>query len=149
MLKKFLLVLTGFVLAVAVFGIAGFAYAQTQTPPEAEYPCLYCGTAEGYVGRGRGMRDGGIGTGMWGTSDGEYAPMHEIMLAAFADVLGLSVEELEARHDAGETMFEIAEAQGITPEEFSALMPGTRSVALDQAVAEGLLTQEQADWRVI
>jgi hypothetical protein len=146
MLKKALLVLTGFVLAVVVFGVAGFAYAQTQTPPDAEYPCPYCDTADDYVGRGRGMRGGGFGSGMRGTTDGEYGPMHTTMLAAFADALGLSVEELETRQAAGETMFEIAEAQGLSAEEFSTLMFETRSIALEQAVADGLLTEEQAAW---
>lgn len=144
MLKKFLLVLSGFVLAVAVFGVAGFAYAQTQTPPDSEYPCPYCGTNDGYLQRGHGMRGGGLE--MWGTTDSEYAPLHETMLAAFADILDLSIEELETRRATGETMFEIAEAQGLTAEEFSALMFEARSVALDQAVANGFITQEQADW---
>ena len=149
MLKKMLLILTGFVLAVAVFAVAGFAYAQTQDPPAPAYPdaCPYCDTDDGYkgFGRGRGMH-GGFGAGMWGTTDGEYGPMHDIMFAAFAEVLGLSVEELETRHEAGETMFEIAESQGLTPETFSDLMFEARALALEQAVAEGLLTQEQADW---
>ena len=143
MLKKFLLVLTGFVLAVAVFSVAGFAYAQTQTPPDANYPCPYCDTTEGHNGRGRGMRGG---FDIWATANGEYGPLHETMASAFADMLALSVGELEARLEAGETMFDIAETQGLTPEEFSNLMFAARSVALDQAVADGLLTQEQVDW---
>ena len=147
MLKKSLLVLTGFVLAIAVFGVAGFAYAQVQTPPNPEYPCPYCETTDGYVGRGRGMHGGGFGSGMMSyAGDTEYGPMHETMLTALSEVLGLSVEELETRHDAGETMWQIAESQGYSLEDFTALMFSARSAALDQAVADGLLTQEQADW---
>ncbi len=35
-MKKLVLIGLGFVLAVAVFGVAGFAYAQTQEPPEPQ-----------------------------------------------------------------------------------------------------------------
>lgn len=146
MFKKLLLVLTGFVLAMAVFGVAGFAYAQTQDPPDPDALCPYCGTGEGYTGRGGGMSQGSRGGMMNATYDGEYGPMHEFMLAGFAEAFGLSVDELEARRAAGETMWQVAEAQGYSLEEFSALMFEIRSAALEQAVAAGLITQEQADW---
>jgi hypothetical protein len=72
--------------------------------------------------------------------------MHEYMQQAMADALGLSVEELQARHDAGERFWEIAEAQGLAVEEAQQLKLDARSTALDQMVEDGLLTQEQADW---
>lgn len=149
MIKKLAFILIGFILAAVVFGAAGFAYAQTQNPPDADGLCPFCDGAEGYVGRGSMMRGGGRGTygGMMDfDNDDEYGPMHEAMMTAFAEALGLEVDELEARHAAGETMWQIAEAQGYSLEAFNALMLETRSAALDQAVADGLLTQEQADW---
>ena len=149
MIKKLLLVFTGFVLAVVVLGVAGFAYAQTQFPPNTDGLCPYCDGTEGYTGRGGMLHGGGWGGrgGMMGYAvDGEYGPMHDSMMSAFAEAFGLSAEELEARHDAGETMWQIAEAQGYSLEEFGALMLSTRSAALDDAVAAGLMTQEQADW---
>jgi hypothetical protein len=141
MIKKILLVLTGFVLAVAVFGVAGFAYAQTQNPPDLDDICPFCGTGDGYSGRGQG------GSGMMAFStDGEYGLMHETMIAVFAEALGLTPAELESRLDAGETMWQIATDQGLSSEEFTALMLDVRTNALDQAVADSLITQEQADW---
>jgi len=148
MIKKLALVLTGFVLAAVVFGVVGFAYAQTQNPPDADGICPFCDDAEGDVGRGGMMRgsDWMAHGGMMDFDEDEYGPMHDSMMAAFAEALGLDVEELETRHAAGETMWQIAEAQGYNLEAFNALMFETRSAALDQAVADGLLTQEQADW---
>lgn len=145
MLKKIVLVLTGFALAVVVFAVAGFAYAQTQPPPDVDFPCPFCGTG---AGDGQGMHGGGFGSGMM-SYDGEYGPRHETMMATFAEALGLSVEELETRHASGETMFEIVEAQGLSLEEFSFLMLEARQLALDQALTEGWITPEQAEWMQI
>ncbi len=144
-MKKLLLVVTGFVVAVLVFGVAGFAYAQSQTPPTPEYPY------------GPGMMGGGYGRGMMGGYDdfgghgmmgwdGEEGPMHEAMVAALAEALGLTSEEIEARHDAGETLWQIAEAEGLSAEEIQDLMFSAHDVALEEAVANGWLTQEQAEW---
>jgi len=139
-MKKLLFIVAGFVLAVAVFGVAGLVYAQTTDDPAA--PCPYCGTGEGY-----GMRGGRGGAGMTGFSeDGEYGPLHDVILAAFAEALGLTPEELEARRQAGETIWQIAEAQGLTLAEFRAMQFDVRYAALDAAVAEGLIEQGQADW---
>ena len=61
-MKKLFLIGLGFVLAVAVFGVAGFAYAQTQEPPEdpgsasPEFPY-------GRGGWSRGARGGMMGQG--------------------------------------------------------------------------------------
>jgi hypothetical protein len=90
------------------------------------------------------MRGGRIGQSEFaGTGDGV---LHDAMIAAFANELGLSVEDLEARLDAGETVADVAFAQGLTFEEFRTLMIDARAQAIAQAVADGTLTQEQADW---
>jgi len=81
--------------------------------------------------------------GMMGAEEG---PMHDAMISAFADALGLTPEELEARHDDGETLWQIAEAQGLSESDIQTLMVTARGEALTQAVADGELDQEQADW---
>jgi len=75
-----------------------------------------------------------------------FGPMHEYMQEAMAESVGLSVEEFEARHDAGETFYQIALAEGFTAEEIPALMQEARAKGLDAAAAAGAITQEQADW---
>ena len=138
-MKKLLVISAIVVLAVLVLGVAGFAYAQSQNPPRPDYPY------------GRGMMGGwgnrGSGPGMMGRlgQDG-YGPMHEYMEDAFAEALGISHDDLEAKLDAGETMWSIAQAQGLSDDEIAKLMVDARTKALDKAVADGVLTQEQADW---
>jgi len=68
------------------------------------------------------------------------------MVAAFAKALNLFAEEIEARHDAGETLWEIASAEGLSDQEIQDLMSGAHDLALEDAVANDWLTQEQAEW---
>jgi hypothetical protein len=114
----------------------GNVYAQGTTPPAPQTP----GSGNGY-GRGGGMRGGGMGFS--GTGQGI---LHDAMLAAFSQKLAIPVDDLEARLAKGETMAQIAYAKGLTAEQFNALMQDARSQAIDQAVKDGTLTQEQADW---
>lgn len=134
---KFLLV-GGIVLLVALVG-AGLAFAQGQTPDPNPYPG-YGGMMSGY---GYGMM-GGYGYGMMGGSS--YGPMHGEMLAAFAAELGLSEEQVQARLYEGETMWEIALAEGLTEEQVIDLMENAHDAALQAAVEAGVLTEEQAEW---
>jgi hypothetical protein len=79
-------------------------------------------------------------------SGGQEGPLHEYMMQALAEVLGLDAAQLEARIESGETPYSIAIAQGKTAEEIPALFASARSKALDLAVAAGAITQEQVDW---
>jgi hypothetical protein len=88
---------------------------------------------------------GGRG-GFGGQANGSYGPLHDYMFPAVAEALGLTSEELQAAHDSGQTFYDIAAAQGLTVEEAQALMADVRAQALEQAVADGKITQEQADW---
>lgn len=145
MIKKTLIVLAIAGVAVLALGITRFAYAQTQTPTP-----LY---GDGMMGEGHGpammgsgfgydMMGGGYGYGMMG---GEMDALHEIMYPAMAAALGLSPEEFDARHAAGETFWDIAEAQGLTNDEAWSLMQTAQDTALDQAVADGVVSREFAD----
>jgi hypothetical protein len=119
----------------------GAAFAQTTTPaePTTEY--------------GPGMMGGRGGYGMMNQefyqaqlADGSYGPMHEYMMEAFANAFGINPEDLESRLAAGENMWQVAEAYGISSEDFSALRLEVRAGALEQAVAAGIITQGQAEW---
>ena len=69
----------------------------------------------------------------------------EAMQATLAEVLGLSVDELKAAREAGKTPRDLAQEQGVDPETVRTAMEAYRTQALAQAVAAGILTQEQAD----
>lgn len=89
-------------------------------------------------GKGHGNRGhGNKGKSNWLTGEEKQALK--------ADVLGMSVEDLAAAKEAGQSLSEIAEAQGMTLEEFKADLDAALIVVVDQAVADGELTQEQAD----
>ena len=62
-----------------------------------------------------------------------------------ASVLGLTVEELEAAREDGTTRSELLEAAGLTQAEFVTAYEAAYQAAVDQAVADGIITQEQAD----
>jgi hypothetical protein len=83
--------------------------------------------------------------GQRGVAD-SVGPMHEYMEDAMAEAVGLTVEEFEARHDVGETFYQIALAEGFTAEEIPALMQAARTKGLEAAAAAGVITQEQAEW---
>lgn len=133
-----LVAVVGIAVAALAFGAAGNAYAQDDTP---EFPF------GGRGGFGRHGGRGGFGVGMMGwDGDGEAGPMHDAMSSAIADALGMTVDDLLAAHAEGKTAWDLAEEQGLTAEEFSTLMLDARNAALAQAVADGTITQEQADW---
>lgn len=89
------------------------------------------------------MMPGGMGG--WQRS-GEVGFMHEYMQAALAEALGFSLDEIEAAQKDGKTVWQLAQEKGLTLEEFQAAMTSARQKAIEKMVADGLLTQEQADW---
>jgi hypothetical protein len=124
-------------LMVLAFGATGLAYAQSETPPPATSPGYGYGMMGGRGGYG-GMRGG--------LTNGEIGPNHEYMLDAFAEAVGLSPDEIESRLESGETMWQIIEAEGLSIEEFGEIMSSARSNAIQQALEDATLTQEQANF---
>lgn len=120
-------------IAVLTLGTAGFVYAQTQTPPEPSYP----------YGHGMGMMRGGFG---WMGNPDQEGPMHEAMVAVLAEALDLEPGVIEERHEAGESIWDIAAEEGMSDEEIRTLMESVHDSALEEAIAGGQLTPEQAEW---
>jgi hypothetical protein len=146
-MNKNLIVIGVLSLVILTLSLAGYVSAQGQPPPAGDYPY---GTdmMGGYGVHGYGMMGYGygmMGYGMMG-SNGEEGPMHEAMIDALAENLDLSPEELETRHDAGESLWDIAKAEGLSYQEIRELMFSAHEAALEDAVADDRLTQEQADW---
>jgi len=70
----------------------------------------------------------------------------DVMHESLANSMGISVEELTARIDAGETLSLIATSLGFDVTEVREILAAARTNALAQAVVDGLITQEEADW---
>ena len=134
-MKKLTVTIMVVTVVVLALGAAGVAYAQSATQGAGT------GFGSGWMG-GRGSHSG-MGAGNMGTGDGI---LHDYMIAAYAEKLNIPVAELEARLDQGETMAQIAVSAGLTVDQFRTLMVEARTQAIEQAVADGTLTQEQADW---
>ena len=118
-MKKTILIIALVVAALGVLGV-GSVFAQDQTPA--------------FVGGSPMMQNGTSG------------PMHTFMVTEFAAKLGLNVDDVNTRLTAGETMYDIALAAGVTAEEYPAFMTEVRANAVAAAVKANVLTQEQADW---
>jgi ABC-type sugar transport system substrate-binding protein len=126
-MKKRFMILAGAALAIVLLGatLVVPALAQEETPtPEAPLGCH------------------GGGFGFWGGS--------WTMFDTMAEALGLSPDEFFAELHAGKTLEEIAEAQGVELEAVQEAMNAARAdamrEAIEQAVEDGNITQEQADW---
>lgn len=111
------------------------ALAQTGTPPTTPTPPAVQPVPRGW-GFGRFL---GWGPGRsWAEFD------------AAAEALGMTPEELFSELHSGKTLAEIAEARGVdltkVQEAIQAARLQAMKEAIQQAVKDGRLTQEQADW---
>jgi hypothetical protein len=126
-MKKNLLVAVIVIAALAVF-TTGVVLAQEPTPP-----------TPGGWGPGARMM------GHFGYSAGEYGPMHEYMEEAMARALGITVDELEAQHEAGKTAYEIALGLGFSADEIPALLNDAHTKAIEAAAADGVIPQQMLE----
>jgi hypothetical protein len=113
------------VAVVGVLAVAGFALAQEPTTPPDGGPG---------PGPGFGLMDGGD----WSTFD------------AAAEALGLSPEELFTELHAGKSLSDLATEKGVdlqtVQETMEAVRQEAQQQAIEQAVADGQISREQADW---
>jgi len=118
-MKKTILIVGLVVLALGVFGL-GVVLAQDVQPP---------------VGRG-GMMGG----------NGGYGPMHDYVEEALADKLGITEKDVEDALASGKTMYQIALDNGVKEADVASFLTEVHTAAFDKAVADGVITREQADF---
>ena len=122
MFKKLVAVL-GMAALVAVFGlfVVGTVLAEDPTPtPGAPPP--WAG-AWGRICRGAGL-----------------------VSEAITELLGMTREEIFEERSAGKTLSQIAAEKGVTDQQVIDALLASQKEAIDQALAEGRITQAQADW---
>ena len=68
------------------------------------------------------------------------------LIAVAADQLDLSVKDLLAELRDGKTIAQVAEERGVEPQAIVEAFIAVRSETLSEAVADGRITQERADW---
>ncbi len=128
-MKKVIMLSIVFVAAVFTLGSVNKVYASSETPSIA-------GTTAQYGFGGQGGMMGGSQPGL----------LHDEMVEVVAEKLGITVEDLTARLDDGENLYSVAIAEGLSNDEAKAMLLDARSEAIDLAVANGDLTQTQADF---
>lgn len=79
------------------------------------------------------------------TTEEQVGTIHDYMVAALAERLNLTIDQVDTRINAGETMYAIALAEGIAEVDLPAFLVEVRTAAINAAVADGVVTQAQAD----
>jgi hypothetical protein len=80
------------------------------------------------------------------TAQPNTGTLHEYMEKALAAKLSLPLATVESEFDSGKSLAQIALDHGITQADLQAFMLDVRTQALKAAVADGIITQAQADW---
>jgi hypothetical protein len=138
--KKFILVAVVLGITVLTFSVAGPALAAGELGNGGGNG----GAKGGYGGNGN---QGTIGTGVpLELSTSVQGVLGDLIHVNLADSLGISVDELTLRLDAGETFSDIALSLGFDYTAINTLLVDARAAAVAQAIADGLITQETADW---
>ena len=115
--------------ALAVTGLlvasfAGVAMAAGPADADADGVCPYSGERQG-----QGGMHGFHGEGT---------------IEAVSGILGLTAEEIQAQRLEGKRLVEIAATQGVSEDALVAAIMAVKTEAIQQRVADGTLTQEQA-----
>lgn len=126
MKNKMLIVIGGLLAALLVVGVVGATSVYAQEPANM----LQHGRGPGGGGRGFGLSDAA--------------------LEAAAKVLGMTADEVKSALQGGKTLQDLAIEKGVAIEDVQAAIQAVRVTEMReqivQAVADGTMTQEKADW---
>jgi len=136
-LVKILVVAVVAVLALSALGL-GVAYAQNPTPDSP----FTLGGMMGGTWRQQGGSNWMGAMHNWMTSTGG---MHTLVWDTMAEAFGLTTDELNGELKSGKTLAALAEEKGLDRADLVAELESAHQAGLAQAVADGVLTQEQAD----
>jgi len=149
-MKKILWVTAAVLAVLAIGGAAWVVQAQSSTPqsPDSTFNCPGI-NGEGAFGRGFGM----MGRGMMGGSRRGDAggcgmttgtgPMHEFMVNALAEAIGLTAEDINQKLADGQTMYQIASEAGLSDADIQELFTQAHADAL-QAYEDGEFEGDEA-----
>ena len=129
-MKKFFLAAA--VVLLALSSVASVAYAQGKEPPKPNNP-----QKQNPRFNGHGWR---VGTWLYHNS-----ALFQESVNLLAEKLGLSVQDLQSQLESGKSLEEIAQAQGFSESDLTTILKEVEDEVINQAVASGKLTQEQAD----
>jgi hypothetical protein len=96
------------------------------------------------MGGGYGARGGRHGA--WGGRGGLVGGPENSLVAVAAEELGMTTADLLAELQNGESIADVAAEKGVDPQDIADAFTEQRAEALLQAVEDGRITQERADW---
>lgn len=135
-------------IAIAALGVVSVARAQNPTPPNPDCPggCQYNQQHLSYRMGGRGSR----GSSNWENgargSFMDQGSLHEYMMEAIAAALDMNADQLEQRIANGDNLRVILQDFGLESDTIYDLIVEARTSAIQKAVEDGFMDQEQADW---
>ncbi len=89
---------------------------------------------------------GKMGRPFFGRADGKaLLGNKDTVLKAVADKLGMTVEDLQAAFKSGKSLADLEKEKGVSDQDLRAAVADAIKPQLDQAVADGKMTQKQAD----
>jgi len=159
-MNKILIVVIAIVAVLALtFGVIGFIRAERYQNQNTAGAWIQQGFGSGMMGGRQGnnfgsgkmnRQDDDFGPGMLGNRKGNnvgqgYGLMQEYQIAALAEKLGITVDDLAAQFNDGKTVLDLAADKGMTVKEFITLQEEARVLAIDKALAAGVISQNQAD----
>jgi hypothetical protein len=98
--------------------------------------------ALGILGVGVAFAQGGLPPMM----QGGYGWMHDYVQQAFAAKLGLTEQQVQEQLADGKPMYQIALENGIAQADLASFMNEVHKEAFDNAVQDGVISQQRADW---
>jgi hypothetical protein len=134
------------VLAIA-FGVFSFVRAERYQNQRFAVGQIEQGFGSGMMGNrqgddfdpgmmgGRNSRNIGRGIGV----------MYEYQVAALAEKLGMTADDLTTQLNAGKTVLDLAADKGMAVKEFITMQDEVKVLAIDKAFAAGVISQNQAD----
>jgi hypothetical protein len=142
-MKKVLIIVAAVALALGAIG-AGYSLTQAASLPNAQGTTLekVSSTVNNVVTALSTAT--GISSGTTDTNHGDGA-VHSYLEEAFAKALGMTPADFDTQEAAGKTWLQIAKAQGKTETEAQIILETAYTQAIDQALADGKITQAQAD----
>ena len=159
-MKKVVLIGTGILLAVTLFGIVGFAYAQSIYPesllpqmpaqlqpsdsPEFPYGCAGWGRATKNGMNGRRLNSALGGMMDFELPEEERNPLRDYLWPAVVEAFGLSDEQIEAFELVREVSQDVKES--FTQEDFRNMMRQAKITAIKNALVDGAISEQQADY---
>jgi hypothetical protein len=127
-MKKLLFVGVISLALIVGLGVTGLAFAQTEEPETPVTP-----------------PDGTQRGGPWMHHSPFRGLLHNYMAPRISEILDISVEDFTALIESGVKPWQIAEDQGIVFDDFRSLMLDARAEAIEQALADEVITAEQAE----